>query len=217
MVVKRMTVFIILCTLLLAVLALNGLIYPFQIGRGDSPVEEKPAQSWTTADKILLGAREEVNRGVRYNASYEAISYPGGDVPAEHGACTDVVIRAFRNAGFDLQEMIHIDMKENFNLYPTTYGLSKPDTNIDHRRVRNQMRYFDRFGLGLTLEVGGHLDQWQWGDVVYWRFPDGQLHCGIISDKTNRGGVPLVIHNGWLTREEDCLSRWEIIGHYRYP
>ena len=143
MVVRRMTVLVVLCTLLLAVLALNGLIYPFQMGSELSPVEEKPIQSWTAADKILLGARDEVNRGVRYDASYEAMSYPGGDVSADHGACTDVVIRAFRNAGFDLQKMIHEDMKENFDLYPTTYGLSKPDTNIDHRRVRNQMRYFE--------------------------------------------------------------------------
>lgn len=184
---------------------------------GPSPVERKPAQQRTVADTILLGARDEVKKGVRYDASYQVIAYPGGDVPPDRGACTDVVIRAFRDAGFDLQQLIHEDMKEHFSLYPQSYGLVRPDKNIDHRRVRNQMRYFERFGKSLTLEVDGRSGEWQWGDVVYWRFSDGQLHCGIISDRTSRRGIPLVIHNGSVTREEDCLTDWEIIGHYRYP
>lgn len=182
-----------------------------------SPVEQIPEDELTTPDLILLGAKEEVANRTRYDASYVAMSYPGGDVSPDYGACTDVVVRAFRNAGIDLQQLIHEDMKENFNLYPQNWGLSRPDPNIDHRRVPNQMRYFERYGTALTLEVEGALDQWQWGDVVYWRFPDGRDHCGIISDRTRRDGVPLVIHNAGLTREEDCLLRWEITGHFRYP
>ena len=93
----------------------------------------------TVPDLILLGARQEVKNGTRYDASYEVISYPGGDVPSDRGACTDVVIRAFRNAGIDLQQLIHEDMKKNFHLYPQKWGLECPDANIDHRRVPNQV------------------------------------------------------------------------------
>jgi uncharacterized protein YijF (DUF1287 family) len=189
---------------------------PGLTGNQPSTVERKPVAKRTSADLILLGARSEVRNRVLYNASYQAIAYPGGDVHPDQGACTDVVVRAFRNAGVDLQQLIHEDMIENFHLYPTNYGLEKPDPNIDHRRVRNQMCFFDRFAQSLTLSVEGQLDQWQWGDVVYWRFPKGRLHCGIISDKTNRNGIPLVIHNGSVTKEVDCLMNWEIIGHYRF-
>lgn len=182
-----------------------------------SPVEKIPKDDLTVPDLVLLGARQEVKNGVFYDASYVAISYPGGDLPSDRGACTDVVVRAFRNAGIDLQQLIHEDMKENFNCYPQMWGLSGPDTNIDHRRVPNQMRFFERHGIELTLKVKSNLDQWRWGDIVYWRFPNGLYHCGIISDRTNRDGVPLVIHNASIAREEDCLLRWEIIGHFRYP
>jgi hypothetical protein len=183
----------------------------------DSPVEKKPVDERTTADLILLGAREEAEKGTKYDASYKALSYPGGDVEENRGACTDVVIRAFRNADIDLQVLIHEDMKKNFDIYPKRWGLTGPDKNIDHRRVPNQMCFFDRFGEKLTLEVEGHLDEWQWGDVVYWRFPDGSEHCGIISDIKDNNVIPLVIHNTSIAREERRLLAWEIIGHYRYP
>ncbi len=181
-----------------------------------SPVEQIPEEELTVPDLILLGARKEVENRTRYDASYAEIGYPGGDIDADVGACTDVVVRAFRNAGIDLQELIHQDMLENFDLYPQKWGLSEPDSNIDHRRIPNQMRFFERYGRELTTRVEGHEDRWHHGDVVFWRFPDGRQHCGIISDRTNRRGIPLVIHNGGLAREEDCLTRWEIIGHFRY-
>ncbi|MBS4022523.1 MAG: DUF1287 domain-containing protein [Dethiobacter sp.] len=179
-------------------------------------MERLPEEELAFADLVVLGARGEVKRGVRYNGSYIGIEYPGGDVPADIGVCTDVVIRAFRHAGIDLQLLIHEDMRENFALYPQVYGLSAPDPNMDHRRVRNQMRFFERFGETLTLQVNDRLDEWRWGDVVYWIFPDGQLHAGIISDKKNRAGIPLVIHNAGRAVEEGALLRWEIIGHFRY-
>jgi uncharacterized protein YijF (DUF1287 family) len=181
-----------------------------------SPVEQIPEEELTAADLILLGARREVKNRTAYDASYEVISYPGGDVSPDRGACTDVVIRAFRNAGIDLQQLIHEDMEKNFHLYPQKWGLSSPDPNIDHRRVPNQVCFFERFAQALTLEVEGCLEEWQWGDVVYWRFPDGRDHCGIISDRTKKDGIPLVIHNAGMAREEDCLLRWEITGHFRY-
>ena len=181
-----------------------------------SPVEKIDPSDRAAADLILLGARQEVRNMTRYDASYQIIDYPQGDVDADQGACTDTVIRAFRNAGIDLQQLIHEDMADNFGLYPDNWGLTAPDTNIDHRRVPNQMQFFKRFGQELTVKTT-ESNQWQWGDVVYWRFANGDEHCGIISDKTTMSGWPLVIHNAGITREEDCLKRWEIIGHYRYP
>jgi hypothetical protein len=180
-------------------------------------VERIPEADRKAADWILLGARAEVRNGTRYDASYVAIEYPGGDVSADRGACTDVIIRALRNAGYDLQVLIHEDMTAHFSKYPARWGLTRPDPNIDHRRVSNQMVFFQRHGLTLTTEVDNALEEWQWGDVVCWETDPGQLHTGIISDKKTPDGIPLVIHNSWLTREEDCLTRWKIIGHYRFP
>jgi uncharacterized protein YijF (DUF1287 family) len=182
-----------------------------------SPVERIPKENLTTPDLILLGAREEVKKRTHYDASYVAIDYPGGDVPPDRGACTDVVIRALRNAGWDLQELIYNDMKEHFSDYPNNWGLSQPDPNIDHRRVPNQMCFFARHGICLDTQVTHNLSDWQWGDIVYWKFPNGLEHCGIISDRKNPSGLPLVIHNAGIAREEDCLTRWTIIGHFRYP
>lgn len=217
-----------LTILIIALLAFAAYIY-FYLNAGGinftdvitdpepSPVEKIAPEDLTASDLILLGARQEVKNKTVYNASYQAIDYPGGDVSAAHGACTDVVIRAFRNAGYDLQQLIHEDMTANFSLYPAQWGLSAPDPNIDHRRVPNQMQFLKRFGQELTVEVDGELAEWQWGDVVYWRFENGNEHCGIISDKTLPNGKPLVIHNSSIAREEDCLERWEITGHFRYP
>lgn len=182
-----------------------------------SPVETIPASQRVSADWIVIGAREEVHNRTRYDASYQVISYPGGDVASDRGACTDVVIRALRQAGIDLQQLIHEDMTLDFAAYPQNWGLSRPDPNIDHRRVPNQMTFFQRHGTSLTCQVDGHLDEWQWGDIVYWRFDNGLEHCGVISDRKSRSGRPLVIHNAGMAVEEDCLERWEIIGHYRYP
>jgi uncharacterized protein YijF (DUF1287 family) len=183
-----------------------------------SPVEQIPEEQLNVYDRILLGARAEVKKGVRYDASYQALDYPGGDVEPGRGACTDVIIRALRHAGYDLQKLIHEDMRANFELYPRLWDLDKPDPNIDHRRTQNQIVFLQRFGETLTVEVSADtLSEWRHGDLVYWRFPDGQQHTGVISDRTNADGIPLVIHNSSIAREEDRLQRWEIIGHYRYP
>lgn len=181
-----------------------------------SPVEEIPPEQRTTADLILLGARREAENKTSYDASYQVIDYPGGDVHPDYGACTDVIIRAYRHAGIDLQVLIHEDMADNFELYPGQWGLTEPDTNIDHRRIPNQVQFFKRFGTELSREVEGHLEEWQWGDIVYWKFANGLEHCGIVSDRKCRDGIPLVIHNTGVTREEDALLRWKITGHYRY-
>lgn len=187
------------------------------------PAQPSPVEKITPGERdvyalVVLGAREEVKKGVTYDASYRSIDYPGGDVPPEVGACTDVVVRAYRNAGIDLQQLVHEDMQANFGQYPQNWGLSGPDPNIDHRRVPNLVQFFSRHGQKLATSVEENkLSEWQWGDVVFWKFPNGLDHCGIVSDRTNKDGLPLAIHNAGIAREEDCMTRWEITGHYRYP
>jgi uncharacterized protein YijF (DUF1287 family) len=172
----------------------------------------------TPAEKIVEGAKAEARRGVVYDARYAAISYPGGDVPQDRGACTDVVIRALRRAGYDLQKLIHEDMRRNFRLYPHKYGLRRPDASIDHRRTPNQRVFLRRFGRELPLSTeGGAAATWQPGDLVYWNLDSGIGHCGVLSDIRNGRGLPLVIHNIHVTAQEDCLTRWKITGHFRYP
>jgi uncharacterized protein YijF (DUF1287 family) len=163
---------------------------------------------------IVAGARAEVEVGTVYDPRYYRLDYPGGDVLAGRGACTDVVVRALRAAGYDLQVLIHEDMLSDFGAYPQLWGASGPDPNIDHRRIPNQVTFLSRHGLALPWSQPEH---WQPGDLVYWRFANGLEHCGVVSDRKGAGGWPLVIHNAGQAVEEDCLWRWEITGHYRYP
>lgn len=172
----------------------------------------------TTAEKIVNGAKREVLRGVRYDPGYYRIAYPGGDVPANRGACTDVIVRALRHAGYDLQRLMHEDMRRSFSRYPRRYGLRRPDPNIDHRRVPNQMTFFRRFGRVLPTAVTGSAAQtWKPGDFVYWKLDSGLDHGGVLSDERGSSGLPLVIHNLGGAAQEDVLTRWKIIGHFRYP
>ncbi len=190
---------------------------PAAAASGDIELIKNPR---TVPDKIVNGAKMQVIRGVRYDASYASIPYPNGDVPAGQGACTDVIIRALRNAGFDLQKLIHEDMKRNFSLYPKKWGLRAPDRNIDHRRVPNQIVFMKRFGKELSIETNGDTaESWKPGDLVYWDLTGNNLtHCGVISNERGDSGLPLVIHNiGPVASQEDCLTRWKIIGHFRYP
>ena len=172
-----------------------------------------------TAAQILAGAKAQI--GTRYDASYQTIAYPMGDVAASKGACTDVVIRALRAAGFDLQKRVHDDMTARFDAYPKTWGLDAPNANIDHRRVPNQMVYFAKYGRTLPLSTSGaDLKSWQVGDIVYWNTSSSgntRLHTGVVSDTRDWRGLPYVIHNGSICVEDDALDRWEIIGHFRFP
>jgi len=167
------------------------------------------------AAKVVEGARRQI--GTVYDDGYAKIAYPGGDVSSERGACSDVVVRALRHAGLDLQKLMHEDMVKSPSSYP---GLSvnQLDTNIDHRRARNQMHYLTCHGQVLTNEASSApSDQWLPGDLVYWRQWNNRLHVGVLSDRTNADGLPLVIHNGSVCIEENCLTDWDIIGHYRLP
>ncbi len=151
---------------------------------------------------------------LRYDGSYRSISFPGGDVPIEQGVCTDVIVRAYRAAGVDLQLLVHEDMSRAFEAYPPHWGLTGPDPNIDHRRVPNLATFFDRHGR--RLPVSSRAEDYEPGDVVTWRLPSGVPHTGLVSDRVPNG-TPLVVHNiGAGARVEDVLFAYEIMGHYRY-
>ncbi|VXC84446.1 conserved exported hypothetical protein [Pseudomonas sp. 9AZ] len=175
------------------------------------------AQTWALqADALVTAAREQVGVTLTYDPAYRRLDYPNGDVPLNTGVCTDVVIRALREQGLDLQQAVHQDMRANFSLYPKNWGLSRPDSNIDHRRVPNLMTWFKRQGWSLPL--GQDAERYRPGDIVTWDLGGGLTHIGIISDRQAGSGVPLVLHNiGRGTQEEDILFSFKITGHYRIP
>lgn len=175
------------------------------------------AQAWALqADVLVTAAREQVGVTLTYDPAYRRLGYPNGDVPLNTGVCTDVVIRALREQGLDLQQAVHQDMRANFSLYPKNWGLSRPDSNIDHRRVPNLMTWFKRQGWALPL--GQDAERYRPGDIVTWDLGGGLTHIGIISDRQAGSGVPLVLHNiGRGTQEEDILFSFKITGHYRIP
>lgn len=164
------------------------------------------------ADSALVLTRQRI----KYDPTYFTITYPNGDVPADKGVCTDVVIRAYRKLGIDLQKEVHEDMKANFSLYPKKWGLTHPDKNIDHRRVPNLMTFFSRFGIVKTI-TSNPKDYLQ-GDIVCWDLGRGLTHIGIVSNKKSTDDKRyLIIHNiGAGQVLEDCLFSFKIIGHYTY-
>lgn len=193
----------------------------------DSNLQQTPAAPPVSAEskrikatprqaKIVAAARRQ--EGTAYVADYVSIPYPNGDVPSGTGACTDVVVRAWRGIGMDLQRLVHEDMKANFGLYPKRWGLRRPDTSIDHRRVPNLVVFFRRFGTSLpTGTTGTALATWQPGDIVTWVLDNGRDHCGVVTDTIGPSGLPTVVHNLGRCADEDVLTTWKIVGHYRYP
>jgi len=166
---------------------------------------------------VVEGARRQVGVTTTYDPAYVRIAYPNGDVPVERGVCADVVVRAFRGDGVDLQKLVHEDMAAHFGAYPHTWGLHGPDTNIDHRRVPNLETFFRR--KGAALPVTALAADYRAGDVVSWRLPNGLAHIGLVSDRLapDGSGRPLVIHNiGAGTQEEDVLFAFNVVGHFRW-
>jgi len=166
--------------------------------------------------KLADSAYQLTKKIVIYDPAYYRIDYPNGDIPAYKGVCTDVVIRAYRGLGIDLQKEVHEDMKKHFSLYPKSWGLKTTDRNIDHRRVPNLMVFFARHGRSLnpSKEAKDYLP----GDIVTWDLGKGVTHIGIVSDKKSRDGKRYkIVHNiGFGQRLEDMLFDFKIIGHYRY-
>jgi uncharacterized protein YijF (DUF1287 family) len=164
--------------------------------------------------KILQSAYDQVGVTLLYDPSYQTIRFPGGDVPIDRGVCTDVIVRAYRGVGIDLQLLVNQDMRESFKSYPRLWGLSRPDPNIDHRRVQNLAVFFTRHGQALPISAVAH--DYLPGDIVSWRLPGGQPHIGLVSDQ-DRDGRPLIIHNiGEGAKLEDILFAYQITGHYRF-
>ncbi|MBC8040376.1 MAG: DUF1287 domain-containing protein, partial [Opitutaceae bacterium] len=164
--------------------------------------------------QIAQHARAQIGVTTSYDPAYVTLAYPGGDVPLHTGVCTDVVVRALRQVNIDLQKEVHEDMKADFAAYPKNWGLKKPDKNIDHRRVPNLMRYFERQQISME-EKWTAPESYRPGDLVAWRLDSGLLHIGVVSDKKS-GKTPLIIHNiGSGAKEENVLFAFTVIGHYR--
>ncbi len=169
------------------------------------------------ARKLVAAAQAQIGVTTSYNPAYVSLAFPGGDVPADRGVCTDVVIRAFRKLGMDLQKLVHEDMKGSFSKYPQNWGLKKPDPNIDHRRVPNLMRYFQR--QGKSLPVTDKPADYRPGDLVTCIVPPNLPHIMIVSDVPSpEDAVRMkVIHNiGAGARLEDRLFEFKLTGHYRW-
>jgi len=178
-----------------------------------------PAQVMAQATQALdvaQAAQQQVGVTVHYDPAYVRLAYPNGDVPAERGVCSDVVVRSLRVTGVDLQRLVHEDMKSAFAAYPPLWRLRRPDRNIDHRRVPNLERFFQRKGkaVAVTRQPTDYLA----GDIISWRLPNGLAHIGVLSTRRSADGLrPLAIHNiGLGAREEDVLFAWRQVGHYRW-
>lgn len=166
---------------------------------------------------LVEAARERTRRRETYDGAYRKIGYPLGDVPDHLGVCTDLVIRAYRHQGIDLQVLVHEDMTRTFGSYPKTWGLRRPDPNIDHRRVPNLQVFLSRHGT--TYPISRAPADYVAGRLVTWRLPGNLPHIGIVSDQFVRGTErPKIIHNiGAGPVEDDVLFNYPITGHYRYP
>jgi uncharacterized protein len=174
-----------------------------------------PAHGDPLGSCLVEKAREQIGVTIHYDPVYRKIAFPGGDVPADRGVCTDVLIRAYRRLNVDLQDLVHRDMSAAWSRYPKLWGLSGTDTNIDHRRVPNLATFFARHGSSLATSADPLA--YEAGDIVTWRLPAGVPHVGIVSDRKSAAGTPLVVHNiGSGTLEEDVLFAYALTGHYRY-
>ena len=164
--------------------------------------------------RLAAAALTQVGVTTGYDGSYVRLAYPGGDVPLSRGVCTDVVVRAYRALGVDLQREVHEDMARAFAAYPHAWGLRATDSNIDHRRVPNLQTFFARRGQVLAASRDGA--DYRTGDLLTWRLPSGVPHIGIVSAQ-RRDGRPLMIHNiGRGARLEDMLFDFPITGRYRF-
>ena len=186
-----------------------------------SPAQVKLAETEARQEflrKLVAATVERAQHVVRYEPAYVGIPYPGGDVPADTGVCTDEVIRAYRAVGIDLQKEVHEDMKKNFSEYPRIGAkpAKRPDANIDHRRVPNLMMFFSR--KGETLAITERAEDYAPGDLVTWDLGGDVPHIGIVVDqKSPAGGRYMIMHNiGRGPKIEDVLFSWKITGHYRY-
>jgi uncharacterized protein YijF (DUF1287 family) len=175
------------------------MLFVAAIARADTPM----------ASRIAKAAEAQVGITTIYDSSYKQLRYPGGDLPINRGVCADVVVRAFRAIDVDLQVAIHEDMRRDFRAYPQMWGLRAADANIDHRRVPNLMRYFERKRKSTRQSFAP-------GDIVAWRLPSGLYHIGVVSTSRGRSDFTVVHNIGYGALNEDVLHAFQIIGHYRW-
>jgi uncharacterized protein len=190
--------------------AITGLAFAVAGCQHKQAIMPNPLQA-----KLVAAGREQTRRWVTYDSGYSRIAYPNGDVPVTKGVCADVIIRAYRALGIDLQMLVHEDMQAYFSLYPTRWGLTAPDANIDHRRVPNLEVFFGRFAKSLI--ISRRADDYQPGDLLTTR-PFGRPHIAIVSERRSLfKDEPLVIQNaGFGVQENADLFSFPIVGHYRY-
>jgi uncharacterized protein len=167
--------------------------------------------------RLVTAAIDRTHHSVRYDPAYVRIPYPGGDVPADTGVCTDEIIRSYRAVGVDLQKEVHDDMAGNMSAYApgARWRQHNPDSNIDHRRVPNLIVFFRR--KGETLQITSHPEDYKSGDLVTWDLGGGVPHIGIVVDRKGASGHNMIVHNiGQGPRMEDVLLSWKVTGHFRY-
>jgi uncharacterized protein YijF (DUF1287 family) len=182
--------------------------------------QTRPASSGARQEftrRLVAAAIERTHHSVRYEPAYVGIPYPGGDVPADTGVCSDEIIRSYRAVGIDLQKEVHEDMMRNFDAYPNQrrWQLAHPDSNIDHRRVPNLMVFFQR--KGEALPITKRAEDYLPGDLITWDLGRGVPHIGIVVDRKSPQGRFMMVHNiGEGPKMEDVLFNWKITGHFRY-
>ena len=177
--------------------------------------QRPPATGALFRDGLVAAAVEQTRHRVTYDGSYRVIPYPNGDVPPDVGVCTDVVIRAYRAVGIDLQRLIHEDMRSAFSSYPALWGLKRPDRNIDHRRVPNLQTVLKR--KGAELSRSSTAADYRAGDLVTWMLPGNLPHIGLVSSTRASSGRLMMVHNiGRGPQLEDMLFDYSVTGHYRY-
>ena len=187
------------------------------VGAQDARMEaaEKDVEPKDFGRRLAAAAEDRVGKGVVYDGAYRRIGYPMGDVPADRGVCTDVVIRAYRALGVDLQQLVHEDMRRAFHRYPKAWGLKRPDANIDHRRVLNLEVFLSR--VGARLAESDDAADYRPGDLVTYRLDGGPPHIAVVADRVGPSGRPMIAHNiGSGPQVEDSLFDYRIIGRYRY-
>ena len=175
-----------------------------------------PATSLSKEINLLMQNLEvQTELTKTYNPAYVTLKYPNGDVPINTGVCADVVVRALRATNIDLQKEVHLDMNKNFSVYPKRWNLKTTDKNIDHRRVANLMKFFER--KQKSIDITKNTNDYIAGDIVAWKLNNGLLHIGMVYNGASEDGTPLIVHNiGSGTKVADVLFQWEIIGHYRW-
>lgn len=165
-------------------------------------------------ERLITAALQQIGHTTGYDPAYRTLSYPNGDVPIHTGVCSDVLIRALRSINIDLQKEVHEDMRKSFGKYPQLWNMSRPDPNIDHRRVPNLVRFFQR--KGWEIPVSQEARHYKPGDIVTWIIPPSLTHIGLVTNRIAKGDRLMVVHNyGFGTVENDALFLWKQTGHFR--